>query len=187
MTLHDIARCWWSHCISLHIIAPLKPSIVQQAFWVQTPCVGIVQVWGGGIGNKITKHLARGGKPAVAVDSHPSLLQRMSAIVGVLLFYCKDWPAWTTSLLQWSPMTTGYQLLAGITDPNRSIFKFFTCVRRITNGEQIKCHIYTSTHTTARLHEHAYFTWNQHHYGRIQHWHLPSSWSIGLGNIIKEV
>ena len=48
---------------------------------------------GGGIGNKITKHLARGGKPAVAVDSHPSLLQRMSAIVGVLLFYCKDWPA----------------------------------------------------------------------------------------------
>ena len=48
---------------------------------------------GGGIGNKITKHLARGGWPAVAVDSHPSLLQRMSAIVGVLLFYCKDWPA----------------------------------------------------------------------------------------------
>ena len=95
MTLHDIARCWWSHCISLHIIAPLKPSIYCPASILGPDplCWHCTSMGGGGIGNKITKHLARGGKPAVAVDSHPSLLQRMSAIVGVLLFYCKDWPA----------------------------------------------------------------------------------------------
>ena len=72
---------------------------------------------GGGLGAKFPDlTFIHSGKPAAAVDSHPSLLQRMSAIVEspIVLFQRL---ACTNNLSDTLSSITGYQLLVCITNP----------------------------------------------------------------------